>query len=151
MACEKKKKTQQKKNTPSLPAHPGLYLQRLKTLMFAFWRQFRFKQREGACHPHGLSLWSLISRMLMQVFFPPTCRHLGGGTLMQQISFGSLCCLERKAEPLVTGTVGRVPPLPLSLSTDYRGSCVTSLEQRAHFHKAEARGDVTPSCCMEPH
>lgn len=40
---------------------------------------------------------------------------------------------------------------PLPLSTDYRGSCMTSLEQRGDFHEAEARADAISSCCLETH
>ena len=40
---------------------------------------------------------------------------------------------------------------PPSLSTDYRGSYMTSLEHGAHFHQAEARGGEASSSCLEPH
>lgn len=105
-SCKKKKREDLTAYLPLLACtHKG------SRLTFASRREFGFRQREVSASPTGSAL---VLRFVgadagfLQAFS-------WEGTNAAE-AFGSLCCLELRAEPLVTGTVGRVPRLsPLTI------------------------------------
>lgn len=138
MPCANPKKHSQ----PPCPAWPAPA--EGQDLTFAFWRQFGLEQREVRSVPTGSASRPGVHGCRQRVFSHPAAG----------IEWGEpepLWLRVLPGEPSrAPGDKGQWHQSP-SLSTDYRGSCVTSLEPRAPSPEA-GPGEMEPlsSCCWIP-